>query len=239
MNTIVVGYDGTEAAERALARAGDIAKAFGSSVVVTSVSSVMTGTAHGGGSVDPTDAPDEHDALLSVARGKLAEQGVEADIVLGVGDPAEAIVELAEERGADLIVRRDARTGLLGSSPRAQRERRRPAARALRRADRALTAAAQRRAERLVWHTVEHPGTLQRAIALHRRATVSTPSPRRTSSSAPASTGSRPPTTSRRSCAHAAPAQAPTWSSSTSRSPAQARPGSRAASCATTTSSPR
>ena len=55
MNTIVVGYDGTEAAERALARAGDIAKAFGSSVVVTSVSSVMTGTAHGGGSVDPTD----------------------------------------------------------------------------------------------------------------------------------------------------------------------------------------
>ena len=104
MNTIVVGYDGTEAAERALARAGDIAKAFGSSLVVTSVSSVMTGTAHGGGSVDPTDAPDEHDALLSVARGKLAEQGVEADTVLGVGDPAEAIVQLAEERGADLIV---------------------------------------------------------------------------------------------------------------------------------------
>ena len=31
-------------------------------------------------------------------------RGVEADIVLGVGDPAEAIVQLAEERGADLIV---------------------------------------------------------------------------------------------------------------------------------------
>jgi len=99
-----VGYDGTEASERALARAGDIAKAFGSSVVVTSVSSVMTGASHGGGSVDPTDSPDEHDALLTVAQGKLAEKGIEADAVLGVGDPAEAIVQLAEERSADLIV---------------------------------------------------------------------------------------------------------------------------------------
>ena len=104
MKTIVVGYDGTEASERALARAGDIAKAFGSSVVVTSVSSVMTGASHGGGSVDPTDSPEEHDALLTAARGKLADQGVEADTVLGVGDPAEAIVQLAEQRSADLIV---------------------------------------------------------------------------------------------------------------------------------------
>ena len=104
MKTIVVGYDGTEASERALARAGAIAKAFGSSVIVTSVSSVMTGASHGGGSVDPTDSPDEHDALLTAAQGKLADQGVEADAVLGVGDPAEAIVQLAEERSADLIV---------------------------------------------------------------------------------------------------------------------------------------
>ena len=104
MKTIVVGYDGTEASERALTRAGDIAKAFGSGVVVTSVSSVMTGASHGGGSVDPTDSPAEHDALLTVARGKLADKGVEADTVLGVGDPAEAIVQLAEDRNADLIV---------------------------------------------------------------------------------------------------------------------------------------
>jgi nucleotide-binding universal stress UspA family protein len=104
MKTIVVGYDGTEASERALARAGDIAAAFGASVVVTSVSSLMTGASHGGGSVDPTDSPDEHDALLTEAQAKLAEKGIEAAAVLGVGDPAEAIVQLAEERNADLIV---------------------------------------------------------------------------------------------------------------------------------------
>ena len=104
MKTIVVGYDGTEASERALGRASDLAKAFGSSVVVTSVASVMTGTSRGGGSVDPTDSPDTHDSMLDTATSKLADLGIQAETVLGVGDPAEAIVELAEQRGADLIV---------------------------------------------------------------------------------------------------------------------------------------
>jgi nucleotide-binding universal stress UspA family protein len=104
MKTIVVGYDGTDASERALARAGDLAAAFGSSVILTSVSPVMTGAAHGGGSVDPTDPPEEHDALLDRARSTLADRGVQAETVLATGDPAEAIVQLAEERSADLIV---------------------------------------------------------------------------------------------------------------------------------------
>jgi nucleotide-binding universal stress UspA family protein len=104
MKTIVVGYDGTEASGRALDRAADIAGALGSSVIVTSVSPVMTGTAHGGGSFDPTDPPERHEALLQDARAALTGRGVEAETVLGTGDPAEAIVELAEQRGADLIV---------------------------------------------------------------------------------------------------------------------------------------
>jgi nucleotide-binding universal stress UspA family protein len=104
MKTLIVGYDGTEAAERALSRAGDIAAAFGSTVVVTSVAHVMSATSHGGGSVDPTDPPEEHQALLEKACAALAERGVSAEAKLGVGDPAEAIVELAEQRDADLIV---------------------------------------------------------------------------------------------------------------------------------------
>jgi len=104
MKTIIVGYDGTEASQRALTRAADFAGAFGSSVVVMSVAHVMTATAHGGGSVDPTDPPEEHQALLETARAALAERGVTAEAQLGVGDPAEAIVELAEQRGADLII---------------------------------------------------------------------------------------------------------------------------------------
>lgn len=104
MKTIVLGYDGTEASERALARAGDIAVAFGSSVILTSVSPVMTGAAHGGGSVDPTDPPEAHESLLAKSRDELAARGVQAEVVLAMGDAAEAIVELAEQRNADLIV---------------------------------------------------------------------------------------------------------------------------------------
>ena len=42
--------------------------------------------------------------MLERARATLAERGVPADVQLGVGDPAEAIVELAEQRSADMIV---------------------------------------------------------------------------------------------------------------------------------------
>ena len=104
MKTIVVGYDGSEAATRALERTGELATAFGSTVVVTSISPVMTGAAHGGGSTDPTGPPEEHSALLDKAHAALAARGVAADTQLGVGDPAEAIVQLADERNADLIV---------------------------------------------------------------------------------------------------------------------------------------
>jgi nucleotide-binding universal stress UspA family protein len=104
MKTIVVGYDGTEASERALGRAGDLAAAFGSTVVLTSVARMMSGAAHGGSSIDPTDPPEAHDALLDEGKAALAGRGIDAETVLGTGDPAESIVQLAEERSADLIV---------------------------------------------------------------------------------------------------------------------------------------
>ena len=104
MKTIVVAYDGSEAATRALDRTADLATAFGSTVVVASISPLMTGAAHGGGSTDPAHPPEEHRALLDKARAALAARGVASEVQLGVGDPAEAIVQLAEERNADLIV---------------------------------------------------------------------------------------------------------------------------------------
>jgi nucleotide-binding universal stress UspA family protein len=104
MKTIVLGYDGTDASARALERAGDIATAFSSSVIVTSVSGTMGGAVHAGGGGDPTDPPAAHEALLGEATSKLAERGVQAESVLATGSASEAIVELAAERSADLIV---------------------------------------------------------------------------------------------------------------------------------------
>ena len=41
MQQIIVAYDGTESAKRALERAADIAKAFDAKVIVTSVASLL------------------------------------------------------------------------------------------------------------------------------------------------------------------------------------------------------
>ena len=103
MKTIVVGYDETDSSDRALERAADLAEAFGAELVVTSVAPVMVGGPRGGG-MDPVDSPDRHREELAHAREHLGGRNIQADYVPAVGEPADTIVQLAEERGADMIV---------------------------------------------------------------------------------------------------------------------------------------
>jgi nucleotide-binding universal stress UspA family protein len=104
MKTIVVGYDETEPAKRALERAADFAEKFGSTLVVTSVAGVLVPAGRSGGGADPVESPEKHSAELEHARTYLQGRGVQAEYQPAVGEPAEAIVELAEQRSADLIV---------------------------------------------------------------------------------------------------------------------------------------
>jgi nucleotide-binding universal stress UspA family protein len=103
MKTIVVGYDDTEPAKRALERAADLASAFGSRLVVTSVVAVMTSAAPRSIGTDPEDEG-VHEAQLAAAKAFLTGRGIEADYIEALGHPAESIVEAAVERGADMIV---------------------------------------------------------------------------------------------------------------------------------------
>lgn len=111
MKTIVVGYDDTEPAKRALAQAAELATAFGAKVIVTSIARIVVG--RGIGPVDPVDPPELHREELAHAQAFLAEHGLEGEYELSMGDPAGEIVELAERRGADLIVVGTHEPGLL------------------------------------------------------------------------------------------------------------------------------
>jgi nucleotide-binding universal stress UspA family protein len=91
---IVVAFD--DPASRTLARAADLAQALASELIVTNVAAV-----------DPDEAGEEARygrERLDRARSFLEQRGLKAEFVALTGQPAEAIVALAEERGADLIV---------------------------------------------------------------------------------------------------------------------------------------
>jgi nucleotide-binding universal stress UspA family protein len=104
VSTIVVGYDQMPGSQRALERAATLAKALGSKLVVTSVTPLMVSIGRSGGPTDPTDPPERHAEELAAAREYLEGQGIEAEYQGAVGDPADAIVQLAEARGAEMIV---------------------------------------------------------------------------------------------------------------------------------------
>lgn len=104
MKTIVLGYDSSSEARRALDRAEELARALAARVLVMSVAPVMSFTGRGIGPYDPADPPERHRALAKDAASRLAEHGVDAKPVTGLGDPAEALIELAKVERADLIV---------------------------------------------------------------------------------------------------------------------------------------
>jgi nucleotide-binding universal stress UspA family protein len=119
MRTIVVGYDGTEQSERALERAADLARALTARLIVVSVGHVPIVTAADPAlpagvtgfpvpmesvPAPPPEEGDETEALLERARSRLAALDVDAEYVSELGDPAARLLEVADEREAELIV---------------------------------------------------------------------------------------------------------------------------------------
>jgi nucleotide-binding universal stress UspA family protein len=104
METIIVGYDGTDPAKRALERAAELAKAFGSQLVITSVGAVTTPAGGRSLGADPEGDASVVMGELASAKAYLDEHGLTADYVDAVGHPADSIVAAASDRHADLIV---------------------------------------------------------------------------------------------------------------------------------------
>ena len=104
MNAILLGYDDTEASKRALERAIELAKAFQAKLLVTSVAPTMQAAGRSMGGLDPTDPPERHQAELEEAAAVIKAAGLSAELFPAVGHPAETIVQIAGDEGADMIV---------------------------------------------------------------------------------------------------------------------------------------
>jgi nucleotide-binding universal stress UspA family protein len=109
VKSIVVGTDGSETASRALREAADLAKSTGATLHVVSAYERASG-AHLSGEDTPERAtwmvgPDAQvDSVLDTAAGGLHAEGMEVQSHARAGDPADALLDVAAEQDADLIV---------------------------------------------------------------------------------------------------------------------------------------
>ncbi len=127
--SIVVGTDGSDTAGQAVRQAVDLARAVGAKIELVSAYEPVPEQRL---REERRDAPEDLqwainvredvDATLQAATAIAREAGVEVDIYPRQGDPADAILDVAEEHEADLIVvgnkgMTGARRFLLGSVP--------------------------------------------------------------------------------------------------------------------------
>jgi nucleotide-binding universal stress UspA family protein len=94
VQTILVAFD--DPSSETLARAADYAEQLGSTLIVTNVAPPKD--------ANPSDADRAAQERLEQARGYLESRGLQADLVATKGQPADAIIRLAQERNVDLIV---------------------------------------------------------------------------------------------------------------------------------------
>ena len=103
MSTVVVGFDGSPAAERALDRAAELSGTDGRVVIVTAIASLPPAAVIDEPILD-SPSPDERDALLERAAATVRARGVEPALVAADAGPAEALMQAARSENAELIV---------------------------------------------------------------------------------------------------------------------------------------
>jgi nucleotide-binding universal stress UspA family protein len=129
IGSIVVGTDGSETAKEAVRQATDLAKAVGASLhLVSAYEPIGEGRLREERQQVPDDLQwmvnprEDVDSTLREAGESIGAEGVTVEIYAREGDPADAILDVAEEQKADLIVvgnkgMTGAKRFLLGSVP--------------------------------------------------------------------------------------------------------------------------
>jgi nucleotide-binding universal stress UspA family protein len=126
ISTVAVGTDGSETADEAVRQAVEIAQRFGAKLVLLSAFQDSIGavgaSAAGGQDIELQWATSSSARLRSILEGNEADirrAGIECETRTDEGDPAEVLVRLAAESGADLLVigNKGMKRRVLGSVP--------------------------------------------------------------------------------------------------------------------------
>lgn len=129
LESIIVGTDGSETAAKAVAQAADIAEKFGSKLfVVSAFQPVSDNRLQKEKLAAPDDVEwaisprEDVDAMLQTMVEPIKGRGVDVQGLARMGDPADAILDVAEEQHANLIIvgnkgMTGAKRFLLGSVP--------------------------------------------------------------------------------------------------------------------------
>ena len=127
--SIVVGTDGSDTATQAVRQAIELARSLGARIDLVSAYEPVSDARLREESLHvPEDLQwminprEDVQATLEAASGEIRAAGVEVEVFALQGDPADAILDVAEERGSDLIVvgnkgMTGAKRFLLGSVP--------------------------------------------------------------------------------------------------------------------------
>ena len=127
-SSIVVGTDGSDTATEAVRQAIELARSVGARIQLVSAYEPVTDarlheTIHVPEDLHWMVNPREDvEATLEAAASEIRAAGIEVEVFARQGDPADAILDVAEERGSDLIVvgnkgMTGAKRFLLGSVP--------------------------------------------------------------------------------------------------------------------------
>ena len=106
MNAIVVGTDGSPGAEAAVQKVIELGAGKGTTVHLVCAFPGKSALERIGmtAKTDPVDMRGVASDLLARAELRLGEAGITVETYAREGDPANTIIEIAEESGADMIV---------------------------------------------------------------------------------------------------------------------------------------
>ena len=127
-SSIVVGIDGSDTAREALRQATLLARSVGARIELVSAFEPVADSRLRESIAVPEDLHwiinprEDVEATLEEAAAEVREAGVAVQVFARQGDPADAILDVAEERGSDLVVvgnkgMTGAKRFLLGSVP--------------------------------------------------------------------------------------------------------------------------